>query len=96
VKRKIFAILSALIISLGLIMAMPVSAAVSATFFPTSGPANTSITVYGTGWAASEAISSVTVGGVAADCYLKVDDHVILSGDLFEKCYDNMKSTYGK
>jgi len=63
-KRKNLSILSTLVlvISLGLAMAVPVLAAPTATFSPTSGPVGTSVTVSGTGWAASEAISSVTVG----------------------------------
>jgi len=45
-----------------------------AIFTPTSGPVTTVITVTGTGWVASEAITSVEVGGEAATHTLTVVD----------------------
>jgi ribosomal protein L40E len=92
-KRKIFSILFALVLvtSLALTIAVPVLAAPTATFSPTSGPVGTKVTVSGTGWAASEAISSVTIGlgtynGVpatySATYHLTVDASGNLSGTI--------------
>jgi len=54
----------------------------SATFSPTSGPVGTPVTVSGSGWFSSEAISSITVGGLTAICSLTVDSNGVLVGTI--------------
>jgi hypothetical protein len=54
-----------------------------ATYFdPINGPAETVITVTGTGWVSSEAIDSVTIGVEVATHVLVVDDEGNLSGTI--------------
>ena len=52
----------------------------SATFVPTSGQAGINLTVSGSGWAAFETISSVTIGGTTATSTLTVNSSGALSG----------------
>ena len=53
----------------------------AANFSPTSGSVGTAITVNGSGWAASDTITSVTVGGTTATYSLSVNNG-ILSGTI--------------
>ena len=55
---------------------------VTATFGQTSGPVGTVITVTGSGWAVSDIISGVTVGGVTATKTLSVNSSGNLSGTI--------------
>ena len=55
---------------------------VTATFSPTSGPTGTNITVTGSGWALSDSISGVTVGGTTATNTLAVNSNGSLSGTI--------------
>ena len=55
---------------------------VTATFSPSSGPVGTMMTVSGTGWAGSDTISSVTLGGISATKSLTVDSNGNLSGTI--------------
>jgi hypothetical protein len=55
---------------------------VTATFSTTSGPVGTVITVTGSGWAVSDTISGVTVGGVTATKTLSVNSSGNLSGTI--------------
>jgi hypothetical protein len=54
----------------------------TASLSPASGSIRASLVVSGTGWVGSDTISSVTVGGVAADYVLTVDASGNLSGTV--------------
>jgi hypothetical protein len=55
---------------------------VTAAFSPASGPVGTNITVTGSGWALSDTISGVTVGGTTATNTLIVNSSGSLSGTI--------------
>jgi prepilin-type N-terminal cleavage/methylation domain-containing protein len=55
---------------------------VTAAFSPTSGPVGTNIQVTGSGWALSDTISGVTVGGTTATNTLTVNSSGSLSGTI--------------
>ena len=61
---------------------LPSAPASMAIFNPTSGPVGTSIDVTGTGWVASENITSVEIGGEASTYTLTVDVDGDLSGTI--------------
>ena len=54
----------------------------TAKFTPNSGEITNIIAVTGSGWSVGETISSVTIGGVAAENTLIVDDTGALTGSL--------------